>query len=97
MLSHETSRAVRLNVTKGNILISSSNPEMGEAKEEMEAGYDGDEISIGFNAKYITDFIGSLETDEVVLELKDEASAGLMRPGGDVEGIYQYVIMPMRI
>ncbi len=97
LLSHETSHAVRLSVTKGSLLVSSSNPEMGEAKEEIDAGYDGPELSIGFNAKYITDFIGSLETDEVILELKDEASAGLMRPGGDIEGVYKYVIMPMRI
>ena len=97
LLSHETSRAVRLKCEKGVMVVSSSNPEMGEAKEEVEIDYDGPEISIGFNSKYLVDFIASLEVGEVLLELKDEAAAGLMKPVDGEGGDYQYVIMPMRI
>ena len=97
LLSHETSRAVRLKFTHGAMLLSSQNPEMGEAKEEIEAVYEGPELSIGFNSKYLSDFLASLTTDEIVMELRDEAGAGLMRPGIDEKGVYKYVIMPMRI
>ncbi|HUX06880.1 MAG TPA: DNA polymerase III subunit beta [Acidobacteriota bacterium] len=97
LLSHETSRAVRLQFMPGSMLLSSSNPEMGEAKEEIEAIYDGTDMHIGFNAKYLSEFISSLDSDEVIMELRDEAGAGLMLPAGEDKGIYKYVIMPMRI
>lgn len=97
LLSHETSKAVRLHMEPGVMLLSSSNPEMGEAKEEVEIEYDGPGLDVGFNANYMADFIHSLTASEIILELKDSAGAGLMRPAKDDEGIYKYVIMPMRI
>jgi DNA polymerase-3 subunit beta len=100
LLSHETSKAVRLHLMSGRMLLSSSNPEMGEAKEEIEADYKGPELKVGFNSKYLSDFISSLAVEEVIIELRDEAGAGLLLPaaaGGEEKGEYKYVIMPMRI
>lgn len=97
LLSHETSRAIRISLEGGIMVISSSHPEVGEAREELEVGYDGPDLSIGFNAKYLSDFIGTIDGEEVILELKGESAAGLLRPMDSGEGIYKYVIMPMRI
>jgi DNA polymerase-3 subunit beta len=97
LLSHETSRAVRFRISPGVLLVSSSNPEMGEAKEELEIEYDGEELIIGFNAKYLLDFIQSLTSEGIIIELKDQAGAGLLRPADGEEGDYKHVIMPMRI
>lgn len=98
LLSHETSRAIRLSLSPGQMLISSSHPEVGEAKEEIEVDYSGPDMKIGFNSKYLSDFLNTVSGDNVVLELRDEAAAGLLRPEGD-DGTanYLYVIMPMRI
>lgn len=97
LLSHETSKAIRLSLSSGIMLISSNNPEVGEAKEEIEVDYDGPSFEVGFNSKYLSDFISTVSSDEVIMELKDEAAAGLMKPSGDEQGSYKYVIMPMRI
>ena len=97
LLSHETSRAIRISLEGGMMVISSSHPEVGEAREELEVSYEGPDLSIGFNAKYLSDFIGTIDGSEVVLELKGEAAAGLLRPMEAGEGVYKYVIMPMRI
>ena len=97
LLSHETSRAVKLHFSEEKAVLSSSNPEMGEAKEELEVEYKGSRLTVGFNAKYLIDFLQSLDVGEVVIELKDEAGAGIMRPTVEDKGIYKYVIMPMRI
>jgi len=97
LLSHETSRAVRLAFSPGSLVVSSSNPEMGEAKEEMEAEYSGPELAIGFNSRYLLDFITAASSEQIILEIGDVASAGLMSPGGEIEGVHKYVIMPMRI
>ncbi len=75
--------------------IASNNPELGDAKEEIEVGYEGKDLKIGFNAKYITDVLQAINDDEVDFEFNDQLSPGLMRPHND--NSYTCVVMPMRI
>jgi DNA polymerase-3 subunit beta len=77
--------------------ISASSPEYGEAKESIEKEYKGEPLAIGFNAQYMLDFLGAASEGPISLELKDEQSAGQMRPLTDEAYRYRYVIMPMRI
>ncbi len=79
LLSSERNRAVKVSVGKGKVEISAKNPEVGEARETLAAGYNGADVEIGFNARYILDFLGAVETDVVCLELKDEATQGLLK------------------
>jgi len=96
-LADTRSHAVKLSVTKEGIEISASSPEYGEAKETLEKEYNGEPLSIGFNAQYMLDFLGAAADGPISLELKDEQSAGQMRPLTDEAYRYRYVIMPMRI
>ena len=75
--------------------ISSNNPDLGDAKEEIEVGYDGEDMKIGFNAKYILDILNSFSEDSLNLELDGQLSPGLIRPKEDKD--YTCVVMPMRI
>ena len=59
--------------------------------------YDAAPVQICFNAQYVLDFLGVVETDTVSLEFKDEMSQAVMKPGGGEGYDYPYVIMPMRI
>ncbi|HET9402049.1 MAG TPA: hypothetical protein VFO34_13970, partial [Candidatus Acidoferrales bacterium] len=77
--------------------ISAQSPEYGEATETIEKEYKGDPLTIGFNAQYMLDFLASAADGPMRLELKDEQSAGQVRPIGDEAYRYRYVIMPMRI
>ncbi|MNS39661.1 DNA polymerase III subunit beta [compost metagenome] len=95
LLANQKSKAVHLNLSKGRMEISSNNPDLGDAKEEIEVEYSGNDIKIGFNAKYITDILTSIAQDKVDFELNDHLSPGLVRPHND--GSYTCVIMPMRI
>jgi len=96
-LADQRSHAVKFAVAKEGVEISASSPEYGEAKETLEKDYKGEPISIGFNAQYLLDFLGAAAEGPVTLELKDEQSAGQMRPMADEATKYRYVIMPMRI
>ena len=96
-MADQRSHAVRLAVAKEGIEISASSPEYGEAKEIIEKEYKGDPLQIGFNAQYMLDFLGAAAEGPISLELKDEQSAGQMRPLADETYRYRYVIMPMRI
>ena len=95
LLSNQKSKGVTLSLSNGLMQISSNNPELGDAKEELEIDYTGKELKIGFNAKYILDVLGSMEEEDIRLELKDQLSPGLLRPQSDSD--YTCVIMPMRI
>ena len=98
LLSNERSRAVKLLIDGGKVEVTSSSPEFGEAKEQLNVEYSGPAMQICFNAQYVLDFLGVVETDAVALELKDEVSQALMRPVNPPAGHeYTYVIMPMRI
>ena len=95
LLANQKSRAVLLNLSKGKMEISSNNPELGDAKEEIEVNYAGQEMRIGFNAKYIQDVLNSMQQETIDFELNDGLSPGLMRPHDD--NSYTCVVMPMRI
>jgi DNA polymerase-3 subunit beta len=96
-LADQRSHAVKFAVAKEGIEISASSPEYGEAKENIEKEYRGEPMAIGFNAQYLLDFLGAAADGPVSIELKDEQSAGQLRPLADESYRYRYVIMPMRI
>lgn len=96
ILSSERYKGVRLEFSDGKVSISANNPDLGEAVEDIDAEYKGKQISIGFNARYLIDVLGVLNSDgEVAIELKDELSPSVIRKNG-VDG-YLYVLMPMRL
>ena len=88
---------MKLSVTQEGIEISASSPEYGEAKETLKKEYKGEPIAIGFNADYMLDFLAAAAEGPISLELKDEQSAGQMRPLAEEAYRYRYIIMPMRI
>ena len=97
LLSNERSRAVKIQIDKGKVDITSSSPDLGEAKETLTVDYAGAPMQICFNAQYVLDFLSAVSTDVVSLELKDEVSQALMKPVGAEDYDYTYVIMPMRV
>ena len=93
----ERSRAVRLKLEKGELKLSASSTETGESEDSLETSYDGDPLTIGFNAQYILDFLKATGAGDVKLELKDAQSAGQLRPAENEDYKYRYIVMPMRI
>jgi len=93
----ERSRAVRLKLEKGELKLSASSTETGESEDSIEIAYNGDPLTIGFNAQYLVDFIKASGAGEVKLEFKDPQSAGQMRPAESEDYKYRYIVMPMRI
>jgi DNA polymerase-3 subunit beta len=98
LLADERSRAVRMHLDKGQLEISSSSGEYGEAREVLDTSYQDEAMQIGFNYQYLLDFFSVLgEAEKIKLELKDEQSAGQLRPVEEGPYRYRYVVMPMRI
>lgn len=95
ILSSEKFKGIKFDIKGGVMEISSSNPELGEAREELEIDYAGDPMTSRFNARYLIDVLSVLNETEVELLLKDDLSPAIMRPAGD--GGFLSVIMPMRL
>jgi DNA polymerase III subunit beta len=96
-LADQRTHAIKFMLATDAVEISSSSPEYGEAKEAIEKECKGDPLAIGFNAQYVLDFLAAAADGPISIELKDEQSAGQMRPLADTTCRYRYVVMPMRI
>ena len=105
--SDQFGRAVQLELAKGKLELSSKT-EVGEAQETIPVEYDGDEMKIGFNARYLIDFLNVVGSPAVRLEfnpLRDGEKAGETNAGDKPgqfrpmdEGMeYRYVVMPMHL
>ncbi len=97
LLSTERSRGIKFNVEKNRLKLFSSNPEIGEARDDLEVEYKGADLEVGFNSQYLLDFLMSAACERIRLELKDENSAAVMRPDQEKDVRYTYVLMPMKI
>ena len=94
----ERSRAIRVQFGQGEVKVFSSSVETGESEESVPTEYAGPDLEIGFNAQYLLDFLRAVSGDDVSFALKDQKSAGEMRPGSEeAKDRYRYVVMPMRI
>jgi DNA polymerase III subunit beta len=95
LLAHEKSRGIKLHFSQNLLTITSSNPDMGDAREELEITYEGQETDIGFNAKYLLDCLPVISSEHVEFSFKDRLSPGILQ--GIDQRNHTYVIMPMRI
>jgi len=95
VLAEERTKPVRLSLSPGALKVSAYSPELGEAEEILAVEYAGDEVTIGFNSRYLLEALSPLEVDQVIIELKDSLSPGVIK-SFENEG-YVCVIMPMRI
>jgi DNA polymerase-3 subunit beta len=81
--------------TSGELSISASAIESGEATDMVACDHSGDSVEIGFNASYITEFLSVVDTPNVIVRLRTAKDAGEFRPDGSSD--YRYILMPMRI
>jgi len=109
LASDRYGRSVSVGLGKGKLDLSSKT-EMGEAQETLAVDYDGAEVQIGFNARYLLDYLTVVGSQSVQLGLspsKPDGSGGGKIAAGDKPGEfrpdpademeYRYIVMPMHI
>jgi DNA polymerase III subunit beta len=95
ILSNEKYRGVRLTVRPDLLTIQAHNPEQEEAEDQVEVGYKGEELEIGFNVNYLLDALAAIDNEKVEIGLTDSNSSCLIRSPGVTTT--KYVVMPMRL
>jgi len=95
ILSSEKFKGIMLEISASSIKISSSNPELGDAMEEIDVIYGGEPLAVRFNARYLLDVLAVAETESVEMKFKDELSPSIIVPEKSTS--FLAVIMPMRL
>ncbi len=95
LLANDRSKGVLFYFCNGSLTLSTSNPEMGEARENLDIDYKGGTLNIGFNAKYVLDAVGVVPDATVKFAFKDEISSCLITCESDPG--FRSVVMPMRM
>ena len=94
-ISTEKSRAVKLTIERGSLMLSATSPENGTATEEIEVRYNASPIEIGFNSRYLLDITEQIEGEGARFAMADAASPTVVRDSADASALY--VLMPMRV
>lgn len=97
LLAGDRTRAMRLELKPEILEFSAANPDLGEAREEVQCEYEGESLSLGVNPDYLSDFLSVAGTERVRLEVKDENSQCVAYPVDGLEKRYVCVIMPIRL
>jgi DNA polymerase-3 subunit beta len=98
-ISTERSRAVKLAVDRGNLVVSATSPENGTAVEELEVRYQNSPIEIGFNSRYLLDITEQIVGEYAQFQMADAGSPTIVRDSApEANGANAlYVLMPMRV
>lgn len=94
-IATEKSRAIKLKMERGQLMLSASSAEAGSASEELEVRYDAEPMEIGFNSRYLLDITAQLEGEGCRFVLADAASPTVIQDAADRSALY--VLMPMRV
>ena len=95
VLSRDKTNAVRITLDSGLLTLYTSNPDLGEATEELPVQYRGESLTTGFNARYLLDALSAMESETVHLEMKTALSPCVLKPEGDPG--FLCVVMPMKV
>jgi DNA polymerase-3 subunit beta len=98
-MANERMEGVKFSLKINSLEMSSTHQDFGDAQEEVEVVYDGPPLQVGFNARYFIEALNVIDTEEVLMELKDDGSPGILKPSSSTPGVSNQIsiIMPMRL
>lgn len=95
----ERNTAVRLTFAPGTLTLEAGTGDEAQADEVIEAGFDGDELSIAFNPNYLLDGLAAMDSDTTRIAFTEAGKPALLtgKPGPDGTPDYRYLLMPFRL
>ncbi len=95
ILSNERYRAVKITLENNVMDLVSTNPDLGEAQENIEIKYNGERVEAGFNPKYFIDTLQSMQSETIHLDFTDSSKPFVLT--GEADEGFVGLIMPMRV
>jgi DNA polymerase-3 subunit beta len=98
-MASERIEGVKFSLKRNSMEMSTTHQDFGDAQEELEVSYEGPPLQVGFNARYLIEAFNVIDSEEVLMELKDEGSPGVIRPSSSEPQFSNQIciIMPMRL
>lgn len=95
ILSSESYKSVIFNFIDNKLIVTASNPDLGESKEDIDVDFSREPVEVAFNPKYFIDTLNVIDEDEIVLNLRDGENPCIVK--GSEDNTFLSVIMPMKI
>jgi DNA polymerase III subunit beta len=95
----ERNTAVKLSFSQGQLTLEAGTGDEAQADEVIEAGFDGDDLTIAFNPNYLLDGLTSIDSDTTRIAFTEPGKPALLtgKPGPDASPDYRYLLMPFRL
>jgi DNA polymerase-3 subunit beta len=95
LFARDAANVLKLRCEPGQMVLSANTNEVGDNVAAIDATLEGDSVGIAFNARYVADVLGLIDSQEVEFVLNGALAPGLVRVPGD--DTYRYIIMPVRV
>ncbi len=95
LLIKDNTTPVRISLREEGAVLNVISPDVGHAREDVDAKYSGTEMNVAFNPNYLIDGIEAIPTDDIILETIDSTKPATIRASQD--GDFQYLLMPVRV
>ena len=97
VMANERTNIVKMSFDKSQLSLAAQTPDLGDSRDEMRVVYDGDQMDIAFNYKFVLDAIKAIDSEEIRLELKSGLAPTLFKPTDNAESNYLCLIMPVQV
>ena len=99
ILANERTNVIKLSFLKGakTVKLSSNSPDYGNALDEVDVDYEGNDLEIAFNYKYLSEALRNLKVENLMLELDNSLSPLLLKLNEEVDYDYTYLVMPVQL
>ncbi|MCC6620874.1 MAG: DNA polymerase III subunit beta [Deltaproteobacteria bacterium] len=95
ILTSNKTYIIKLELSRGRVAVTASNPDYGEGRDELDVEYDGEGMVVGFNYNYLLDVLGVIKGETVVFQMTDEFSPTVVTSPSEPGAVF--VVMPMRV
>ncbi len=84
-----------LDLASERLQLSANTPDLGLGQEEVAVIFEGQDLRIAFNGKYMQELLTVLDCEEIQMDLQDDTRSAVLRPYGQTD--FRYVLMPVRL
>jgi DNA polymerase III subunit beta len=96
VMANERTNIVKMSFDKSQLSLAAQTPDLGDARDQLRVVYDGDQMDIAFNYKFVLDAVKAIDSEDVRLELKSGLAPTLFKPTSE-DGNYLCLIMPVQV
>ncbi len=98
LYANQSTFQIRLKISGQELFLSAEDMDYAkEAKERLECQYDGDDLEIGFNSKFLQEILSNVDTDDIHFEMSEPSKAGIILPVGSDDKNEEILLLVMPV